>query len=434
MLRRTIIGSIVVAAAMITPTLAFAGSTHSVTVVSRLSYPSGWEFSTTYCPHSGTHDATGTHESGPATPPLGSGSLVVAVPPGGIADLIDEFPSEDDQDLSATTLSSYRFPVNASDTPMTATAHLYLNQGPDDDYYDLSAPLPMASGWQRSNLLAASTWDSGTGAFGSPPETPVGAGTGTYSQFLTGSSAATLGQLDIHFNNCSGGTTQKYALDDLTTGITLGTSPNTTTTNTTVNFEASPPTVLTTHLSATAITAGGRVKPSVLVTVQSVKDTAGFDLTLSEKTAGTSTYQAVVTRTTNSAGVATAPAQKLTRTTSFRWTYVPLKYSIYQAGTSKTVTVSVAPKVTLHLAKTLIGTHGELHASGVVKPSGGPGTVTLRATKSGHTVTATGRERADGSYVITKRLAAGRYQVEVRVGKDATNGAGTSRRVTVIVN
>jgi hypothetical protein len=154
---------------------------------------------------------------------------------------------------------------------------------------------------------------------------------------------------------------------------------------------------------------------------------------LSKKTAGTSSYHKVVTRTTNAAGLATAPAQKLSHTTSYRWTYVPKTFSIYAAGTSKTVTVTVAPKVTLHLAKKVIGKHGSLRVSGVVKPSSGPATITLHAIRSGHSVTATGHERANGAYSITKRLAAGHYRVYVRVAKDASNGAGTSRHVTVVV-
>jgi hypothetical protein len=436
MLRRTIIGSLVVAAALITPVLASADTTHDVTVVSALNLPSGWGLSTTstFCGSSDTVDSTGVGVTGPAKPPLGTGSLSISVPSGEVADLIYTFPADVDSALTATTLYWYPFPVTGADTPITATAHLYLHQGASH-YYDLSGSLvDFASTWQSINLWGLSTWNAGTGAFGSPPETPVAAGNGSYPQFLLAASAATLGELDIDLNNCEGKLAQKYAIDSVLTGITTGTSPHTTTTNTTVNFEARPPTVLTPHVSASTITAGHTVTPSVTASVKSQADNSGHDVTLSEKTAGSSTYKKVVTRTTDKAGDATAPAQKLTRTTTYRWTYVPLPGSIFAAGTSKTVTVTVAPKVTLHLAKTVIGKHGSLHASGLVKPSSGPATITLRAKKSGHTITATGHESAKGSYTITKHLPAGRYRVSVRVGKDATNGAGTSKQVTVIVN
>jgi hypothetical protein len=432
MLRRTIIGSVVAAVVVITPVLASADSTHDVTVVSRLSLPSGWGFSLepTFCETQGTVDPTAIGETGPATPPLGTGSLVLTVPAGEAADLTYTFPADDDHALAATGLRSYQFPVAASDTPMSATAHLYLTQG--SGYYDLSEPLPSGQTWSSLDLFTESTWKSGMLPFGQPPESQVGTGSGSYSQFLSASSAATLGELDVDVNNCTGTTTQKYALDAILTGITTGTTPHATTTNTTVDFEARPPTVLTPHVSATTITAGSTVKPSVTVSVKSVADDSGFEVTLSEKTAGTATYKKIATRTTNSAGMATAPAQKLTHTTSYRWTYAPPP-SVYAAGTSKTVTVTVTPKVTLHLAKTVIGKHGALHASGVVKPSSGPGTVTLRATKAGHTITATGHEHANGSYTVRKHLPAGRYQVYVRVGKSPTNGAGASRHATVVV-
>jgi hypothetical protein len=433
MLRRTIIGSIVVAVALITPTLASADTTHDVTVVSGLFLPTGWGFAGEpgLCEVHGTDLATAIGGIGPATPPLGSGSLVITVPPGEAGDLTYTFPADDDHALSATRLSSYQFPVSGADTPMTAAAHLYLDRGADN-YYDLSAPLPAAASWHSTDLLASSSWQSGTGAFGSPPETTVGSGLGSYSQFLGAASAATLAEFNVHFDNCNGTTTQTYAIDDVLTGITTGTSPNATTTNTTVNFEPRPPTVLTPHLSASTITAGNTVTPSVIASVKTQTDNSGLVLTLSEKTAGSSTYKKVVTRTTDKSGLATAPAQKLTRTTTYRWTYVPKPESSFAAGTSKTVTVTVSPKVTLRVAKT-IGRHASLHASGVVKPSSGPAMVTLLAKKSGHTVTATGHERASGSYTITKHLPAGRYRVSVQVRKDSTNGAGTSPQVTVIV-
>jgi len=433
-LRRTIVCSIVAAVAVITPVLASADTSHDVTVVSGLSLPAGWEFSTTpsFCEIQGTVDPTAIGGTGPATPPLGTGSLVVTVPPGEVADLIYTFPADDDHDLAGVSLHSYQFPVTDADTPLIAAAHVYLSQGANG-YYDLSEPLASGQSWSSLDLFADSTWTSGTQPFGQPPETAVGVGSGSYTQFLSASSAATLGELDVDFNNCNGTTTQKYAIDAVRTGLTTGTTPHATTTNTTVDFEARPPTVLTPHVSASTITAGNKVTPSVTVSVKSQTDNSGFDVTLSEKTAGSSTYRKVATRTTNSAGVATAPAQKLTRTTSYRWTYVPLEFSIYAAGTSKTVTVTVAPKVTLHLAKTVIGKHGSLHASGVVTPTSGPAKVTLQAKRSGRTVTATGRERANGSYSITKRLPAGRYRVDVHVGKDATNGAATSQHVTVVV-
>ncbi|HEX3825476.1 MAG TPA: hypothetical protein VHV79_13540 [Mycobacteriales bacterium] len=428
MLRRTVVGSIVAVVALLAPMAASADTTHNVTVLSTLNYPSGWELA------SPTVSPVAVGETGPAAPPLGAGSLVVTIPPGDLADLIYTFPADDDHDLTALKLHSYQFPVSGSDTPMLVIAHLYLNQQGSAGYYDLSDPLPSGPVWSSLDLFATSTWQAGANPpYSEPPETVVSPGSGSYPDFLSATSGGTLGQLDVHLDNQNGATTQKYAIDDVLIGLTTGTHPDATITNTTYNFEARPPTVLTAHPSGRTITAGASLTPSVTVSVKSQTDNSGFLVTLSKKTAGSSTYHNVVTRTTDKAGVATAPPQKLSHNTSFRWAYVPLPGSIFAAGSSKIVTVTVAPKVTLHVAKATIGKHGSLHATGTVKPSSGPATIKLIAKKHGRTITAAGHERANGSYSISRHLPAGRYKVQVRVAKDSINGGGTSRHITVVV-
>jgi hypothetical protein len=428
MTRRLLAGALIVAATAVVPVAAHADTTKTVTVTSTVGFPSGWGTvpQVDFCPEHETQADTETHITGPGAPPLGKGSLEVTVPANAGVLLTESLPSSSPSELSSALLHSYAYPISGSDTAMTATADIILTID-DSHYYDLSAPLPSTtSTWEPLNVLTSNlNWAQWTA--GDLTGTTIGSG--TYADFLAGDHPATLSSYEIGFLNC-GATTQRYAVDDITTGIdAAGTD-----TLTALNFEATPPTVLTAHFSDSSITKGRSVTPSVTATVAGDGTEDGIAVVLSAKPAGATGYHKVATETTNSHGTATAPPQRPTTNTTYRWTYAPLSGSEIVAGQSTPAIVRVAPRVTIAVPTHPVGAHKSVKVTGVASPKHGGAVVELWRTNGRHPKKlAHGVERSSGKFKLSRRVPAGVYHLYVTVAKTSTNAAGRSSRHKVTV-
>jgi hypothetical protein len=360
--------------------------------------------------------------AGPAKAPLGTGSLVIAVPPGENAQLIETLPADADQDLTAASVESYRYPIANGDTPMTAAAHIIIDAGSNDELYDINSPLATTASWTPLNLYTTtSTWLEYMN--GAPTQPQIGSG--TYSSFISSNHQGTLKTYEFDFLNC-GTTTQSYAIDDVTTGLTT-----TKTTKTTVDFEPLA-TTITPKLSATSIVAGGRVTPSLTMKVSGTK-LHEVKVTLSKRIAGTSSYRTVATELVNAQGVATGPVQHPTANTAYRWAYSAPAGNPFSSATAA-ITVHVAPKIAVTVPKHPVAAHRAVSVTGTASPKAKGAVVTLWEAKGKrHVKLAHATEKSSGKFRLTKRLPAGTYHLYVTVAKSTTNSAGTSAKHTVTV-
>jgi hypothetical protein len=387
---------------------------------SRLSFAAG---GAGICGGGAQSEATTRHIVGPGTPPLGTGSLAVSLGARSSADLTYQLPSDTAADLTALSAAVYGY-APASGGPMQIQLSIYepITDSPGSTYRLFDRLGQGSAAFGANNILADPNlvWfrdDSGG--------TETQLGTGSYSGFLANPTViahpATLDYLDFFFDNCGNTGPNEIAMDNLTLGVQHN--------NTTYDFEPPSPTTLTSHLPVRLV-AGHRFAPSVTVAVPTIT-TSNFPVALWAKT-GHTAYREVATTTTDSAGVATAPAQKPSVTTTYQWRFAA--DDTYAAGVSRPVTVKVAPRLTLFFVKRAVAAGRPVQASGTASLRHAGSAVTLWRTKHHKMIKlARGTERHGGFYSITKVLAPGDYRLFVTVAKDGTNARGISptRSVTV---
>jgi hypothetical protein len=417
-MRRTLLGSLVAAAVLLIPTTASAASS---TVVSRVGIPSPFAFNTdaNSC-GTGPFTASAKHVHGPATPPLGSGSLRLTVGKKSAADLTASVSGDQMTDLHALSVSSY---VPTGSASMSKNV-VISTQPVSSTYYQGATALPGAvKEWTPLDLLNNSvnfTWtfyDHGT---------PSSAGSSSYSTFAGAHASLLLDTIGISATNC-GTAAQSFNVDDLTLGLK--------TTTTTYNFETSVATQLVGHISKRLIGYHKAVTPTAKLTAGS-NGLGGKSVSLWQKPAGSKKYHKIGTLVTSANGALTGPVQHPRVNTAYQWRYAG-DTATHSPATSKPNHVAVRSKIGLALERKSVANGQPVAGGGAVTPRHAHLKITLWARK----VTGSGKHqsigtpvkvantklRRDGTYTISGKLATGHYKVYTSSAADSRNAAGHSK-------
>lgn len=429
MMRRTILGSLIIAGALIAPTAASAANS---TVVSRFGVPAPFKFKvdSTSC-GTGPFVASAHHIHGPETPPLGAGSLQLTVAKHSAADLSANLSAANHPlgDLTALSIASY---IPTGSTSMANLVDIVTQPDGSNHHYVGAVQLPGAvKEWTPFDVLNSQvdlTWteyNQGGGQVGSSTAS-------NYSTFAAANSTLLLGSVGITTTNCST-KTLVLDLDKLSLGLNSAT--------TTVNFEAPVATTLVGHLSSRLVGYHKAVTPTAMLTTGG-HGFGGESVSLWQRRAGTKKYQKLGSIVTNGAGVATGPVQHPRVNTAYQWRYRG-DHTTHSPSTSKARTVAVRSKVTLGLERRSVPKGGSVAGGGAVVPRHAHLKITLWAEK----VTGKGKHktigspvkagstklRRDGTYAVSGKLASGHYKVFTTSAGDKTNAAGRSHARTFSV-
>jgi hypothetical protein len=413
---RIILTGTVAAAVLLVPAASGTAAPAATTVVSRSALPAGFTFAKTNSAPDACTQQTATasysHLTGPTRAPLGQGSL--AITSAGGSELSKAFTA------SESALTTFKVATVASTDTVAHAVILAVNS--QGGGWQLTSQLP-AGGWTTTNVLNDPNmlwWFRTTSAQAWEVQD-----TGTYADFVSGDPGVQLSGIAITVDSCNLSDTETTAVDDLAVGISG--------TTTTYDFEPLA-TTLTPHLSAASIVAGRHVTPSVTIKVPG-PGLHEVKVTLSKKAAVAARYTTVTSVLTNAQGLATAPAQRPTTTTRYRWTYSAPSGNTFGSAASAASTVRVAPKVTITTPKHAVGAHKSVLVTGTASPKHTGATVTLWEQKGKHHVKLShAREKASGKFRLTKRLPGGTYHLFVTVASTATNSAGTSAKHKVTVH
>jgi hypothetical protein len=419
MRRRTLGGSIVVAAALLAPAVAHAVAPTITIVVSRNGIPSPLLITalSSACT-SPTATSSFAHVKGPATPPEGSGSLEFELSAKTEQELYAAPTGEGLQDLTQLSLWTYK----PAASPVTLTVKLLTvpETTGDDNHYLLTLGLPSTPAqWAKTDVVTGQVaWQYIDGVNGDVESS----GVSDFSDFRAAHPTTEIDRIGVFAENCAN-SAENINLDDLTIGYgNVATD---------YDFEAIAASNLHAVLSASTITAGRSVTPSATLN----SDGAGLSeepVTLSKRVAGSSAFTPVGDYITNASGVVKAPKQHPTVTTAYRWTFNG--GADFAAASSKPLTARVAGKVSLVLAKPTVAQGKPIVATGTITPIHAGLKLTLWRGNAKHRIKlAHAVERANGSYSIVKVLPRGHYALFVTAAKDATNTAGKSVSRTVTV-
>jgi hypothetical protein len=376
-----------------TVALPSARASSTTTVVSRSNLPSGFtDFAGGGPCAPGPGHGEYLHVAGPASPPIGAGSLELTATPNYQTNLYDDTIAG----TPATDLT--RFVVH-SDHATADSAELHALVVTSTAIF--GAVIPATGGWASFDALTAA------------------GESGTWSQFLTDNPVATISYLGVALEGCESSDTATANVDDLEIGISGQT--------TRFDFEpASAPTAtILGHVDHTAIVTGKSVTPRVTVSYGG-SGVAGVPVNLLARRASSTGYRKIATATTNSAGAAVATVQHPPVTTSYEW-QVPSGGDIAPA-ISTASKVAVASKLSINLDRSRVKKGKKFTATGVMKPGHTGDRITLFASKKGHVRSlATSKVRGDGSYAVSGKLKKpGGYQVFTTAAADKTNSKGTS--------
>jgi hypothetical protein len=418
MLRRTLIGSLVVTGTLLAPSAAHAVT--PTTVVSRVGLPSPLTFSTASSGTCATSSAASlSHIKGPKKPPLGKGSLHLNVHAHSAAAVSESPTSKKLPDLTQMSLSSY-LPQASSATDQVMIISLPTNAS--NDYYQVTLALPAtAKTWAASDVFGASTLISWQ--FIDPSTGVLDSGSSSYGDFSSVHSTVGLKSVGISSINC-GGSKQTLDIDALTIGFND--------IATTYNFEAAVATRLIHATSAKTIVAGNAVKPRVKLTAGG-HPFAGQPVALFQKPAGAKHFAKATTVKTNAKGVATV-RRKPKVTTSYQWRFAGS--STFHPASSKIRIVQVSRGLTLRLEKAAVRSGVPLDASGTLTPKHAGTIVRLweRHGKKTRVLIAKGTVHHDGTYSIARNLPVGHYRIFTSVPATKTNAAGKSATRSFVVN
>lgn len=343
--------------------------------------------------------------SGPAGTPLGSGSLQMTAGP-------DDFTAVGKDVPSLGSITTWSMAVRPSNLDAVLIADVQTPGG----MYSLLAPAGAPTGsWTQVNALTATFQVFDVQAGQPTGETTTIPG---WNSLGHGDGQASVALADAPCAFGSGMPPTTINVDAWSFGI--GVQPATT-----YDFEAGTQLALTMSATSSTITAGRSTTLRTTATLGS-DPAAGRSVDLYAKPAGASTYSLVDSAVTNSSGVASMTVSP-THNTTYQWRSGDL--------TSPDKTVKVRTKVTAKAADATLRPGQTLSVQGLLTPTKPGYTVTLwRTTSSGRSKLATGVDRSDGRYTITKKLTkSGTYKVYVTVPAGDGNVAGKSALVTVKV-
>ena len=343
--------------------------------------------------------------SGPAGTPLGTGSLQMTAGSDDYTAVAKDVPS-------LGSITTWSMTVRPTNVDAVLSADVQTASG----MYSLLAPAGATTGsWTQVNALTTTFQVYDVQAHQPTGETTTIPG---WNSLGHGDGQASVALLDAPCAFGQGMPANTVNVDAWSFGT--GVQPATT-----YDFEAGTQLSLTMAATASTITAGRSTTLRTTATLGS-DPAAGRSVDLYAKPAGASTYSLVDSAVTDSSGMASI-AVSPTHNTTYQW----------RSGdrTSAEKAVKVRTKVTAKAADATLRPGQTLSVQGLLTPTKPGYTVTLwRKTSSGRSKLATGVDRSDGRYTITKKLTkSGAYKVYVTVPAGDGNVAGKSALITVKV-
>lgn len=368
---------------------------------------------------------------GPATPPMGTGSLRISTGSNGDTGsaLFDQ--SYLNYDLSPIIAFPIAYNVGAlvlkgsynlpdADTGAEISITLWQNGSPS--VYD--SPLATGTGWQTFDVQTAQFTKEGGDATQHPITGWFNPGDSLFAVYL--------GYPD---NSTNANPNKTLNVDDLTYGFNIGFSNGVSSPHPVTEYD------FETNSSAPSVVTAGKTIVARQSTVLSATVKQGATavpaahLDLMAKPFGASSFSKVTSVNTNSSGIASAPVAPV-RNTSYKWIYKGTDSSPEIPGVaSNTVSVNVRDLITKKLSATTIAHGKTLTVTGTTYPAKPGTTVTLfRAVTGPDKALASAKVASNGTYKITKTFAsAGRYNLYVFIPAVSGNlsNATAATRLTV---
>lgn len=356
--------------------------------------PSDWDAGTFNCSTGAQAAYTPTHVVGPATPPVGLGSLKVTSVSGSARDLAFGFANTD---IPLTTVNAFSgdlyVPSVGGLTPQVsiAAADATPTSAPTKLYFLRYAPTAPADSWVSFDATAATlTWQS------------FDLATGTYSNVGSGTLAAFNAQYpNLEFgwfnvgpfisdpSQCVPGV---YYLDDVR--YAAGGVDNT------VDFEAPTPTAFTNGSHPSSVLTGTAVTLSATLKTNGVA-LANQSVGLYLKGTGSKSYKLAKTLVTNSSGAVSykvAPSS----TTSYQWRFASSSANQYAPANASSFTITTRQKVTISSKPTSVSYRGTATIKGRVTPHKSGVTVRLVRIVSGKRIVVASARTTTGGYFTIK--------------------------------
>lgn len=352
-----------------------------------------------------------THTNGPASPPLGSGSLKMESGSAQNAFAI----GRSFNDIAAASLTAFSVWHNepastaGGDISMEIDA-LQTSSSLTNDYLFVQ-PTVTNGAWHSVDLMTATLFFIRGGT----------TTTMTYADYVQNNPDAVVYSVEVFAKTCDT-TDQTAYIDDLVIGVDG--------VNATYDFEA-PKATLTPTNASTTITAGQSVTPRVRA-LKAADGTpiAGESVRLYAKAYPATSYHLVATRTTDANGYASDKLTPLVATT-YKWTLPPQDFA---PVTSATRSVKVKTRLTAHVSDATLARTQNLVLTGSTYKHRPGATVQLRrVTSTGSTLVQSVKVASDGTYRFRHTLPAGKRRVYVHIGSGSGELANNSRPISVTV-
>lgn len=383
-------------------------------VVSYKGLPTNWWGLSLPCSPSGTPSSySGTHTTGPGTPPAQQGSLRVSDSSGTMDVLgVDFGYTPVLSGLTAFTGSVYvaggstdnvQFEIDASDGSTTD--------------YSLTLATPTRDAWVSLDLLNGATlnwqsYDHNTG-------NPVASGTTTWSAFTTAHSNLVLE--DLAFAPLSGCSPVTYYLDDV--HYAVGAIDDT------VDFEAPYADSFVNHTSSRSVLTGTPVTLSATLSSTAQPFSTGQTVQLWAKSATSSTYKLLKTLTTDPTTGAVSYRVGPSSSTSYQWRYPASNAGNNYAPVNSSVTTIVTrQRVAITSKPTTTSYRGYATIKGRLTPAKSGVVVRLVREVSGRRIVVASARSTTGGYFTLKApmLARGTYTYVVTASAYTGEAAGQS--------
>jgi hypothetical protein len=365
------------------------------------------ETTNTLCQNAGDGEGTFAFLNGPATPPLGTGSLRLTSDGTGESETgiwYSLAPGSTPAALSTFMLSSYD-----DVTAGAPSARVYAEAGA------FAVSLPATQTWTSTDVLTA----SGT-AYEFNENNTVSQRSATWSEFAAAHPSTEVFGLEFVVG-CSPASRSAAYFDKVLIEANGSSSL--------YDFEAPIATALT-MTGPTSIVAGQTATLGTKLTTGGAA-MASRPVELWAKAYPATTYSKVATLTTSSTGTVSKAVRPLANTT-YQWRFAG--DVTYAPRGSVTKTLSVATRLTLNVHDTTMKTSDKLFVYGLTYPAKAGKTVSLVLRKTTGTVSTTSAvTRSDGSYGVVKGLTAGTYDAWATIPAVSGNAAGKSAVVRVYV-
>jgi hypothetical protein len=354
-----------------------------------------------------------THIKGPATPPLGVGSLRLTTGSSPESYGVDyDFPASTAASaLTALSVAHYE----PGQQGALATFNIFLTSGAHTDQLGIDPAAFTTGTWQQSNLLTATLfWFR---------DSTVQSTNTSWTSYINANPDATLQVMQAFATSCSpapSGADTMY-IDDWSIGLNG--------TTTTYDFEPTKAAVGISVSSGT-ITAGHSVTVKGTLTSHG-HAVSGVPLQLWAKTFPATSYSKVTTLTTDSLGHVQTSKKPVVQTT-YQWRLADPDYG---SARSVTKTVSVHTKLTYTVAdKTLHATQKFVMYGGTTPKRPGAEMSLLRVTPKGDVLVEHASVTKDGTYFFSHLLPKGTDKVFARIPAGAGDLSGHTPTVTVTVS